>query len=168
MTLLRHGEPGAAPRNGSTEYAEVTREKRFPGLRTRETDNSLHHRRQDIRFRAQHVAGWRLAPYPAYKGYPQFGALFAPFVGPRKRSAAGQGQRARSRFCAGWRLRLTRPTKPGADRTAPRGRPHVQRRRAVIAPAAAPAPAGGRSPRAAHPLSVAGPVTPAGPPRPRG
>ncbi|HFG1031963.1 TPA: hypothetical protein ACGEIU_001232, partial [Klebsiella pneumoniae] len=26
-------------------------------------------------------------------------------------SAAGQGQRARSRFCAGWRLRLTRPTK---------------------------------------------------------
>ncbi len=41
---------------------------------------------------------------------PRFGALFAPFVGPRKRSAAGQGQRARSRFCAGWRLRLTRPT----------------------------------------------------------
>ncbi len=40
---------------------------------------------------------------------PRFGALFAPFVGPRKRSAAGQGQRARSRFCAGWRLRLTRP-----------------------------------------------------------
>ena len=28
-------------------------------------------------------------------------------------SAAGQGQRARSRFCAGWRLRLTRPTKTG-------------------------------------------------------
>ena len=41
---------------------------------------------------------------------PRFGALFAPFVGPRKRSAAGQGQRARSQFCAGWRLRLTRPT----------------------------------------------------------
>ncbi|WP_339356517.1 hypothetical protein, partial [Klebsiella pneumoniae] len=38
---------------------------------------------------AQHVAGWRFA-YPAYKGYPRFGALFAPFVGPRKRSAAGQ------------------------------------------------------------------------------
>ncbi|MDQ6191238.1 hypothetical protein M3O75_12515 [Klebsiella pneumoniae] len=37
-------------------------------------------------------------------------ALTAPFAGPRKRSAAGQGQRVRSRFCAGWRLRLTRPT----------------------------------------------------------
>ncbi len=29
-----------------------------------------------------------------------------------KRRAAGQGQRARCRFCAGWRLRLTRPTTP--------------------------------------------------------
>ncbi len=106
---LRYGEPGAAPRNESTEYAEVTRDKRFPGLRTWKTDNRL---RQDIRLRAQHVAGWRFA-YPAYKGCPRFGALFAPFVGPRKRSAAGQGQRARSRFCAGWRLRLTRPTKQG-------------------------------------------------------
>ncbi len=28
---------------------------------------------------------------------------------PGKRRAAGQGQRARSRLCAGWRLRLTRP-----------------------------------------------------------
>ncbi len=91
------------------------REKRFPGLRTRKTDNHL---RQEIRLRAQHVAGWRFA-YPAYKGYPRFGALFAPFVGPRKRSAAGQGQRARSRFCAGWRLRLTRPTKASRQLISP-------------------------------------------------
>ncbi|PLD73428.1 hypothetical protein B6I60_11145 [Klebsiella pneumoniae] len=30
--------------------------------------------------------------------------------GPRKRSAAGRCHQARSRFYAGWRLRLTRPT----------------------------------------------------------
>ncbi|CAM3314633.1 hypothetical protein KLQUMA228M_16715 [Klebsiella quasipneumoniae subsp. quasipneumoniae] len=88
---------------------------------------TLTQRRQEgIRLRAQHVAGWRFA-YPAYKGCPRFGALFAPFVGPRKRSAAGQGQRARSRFCAGWRLRLTRPTKPGppvpSSRQTPRSAP---------------------------------------------
>ncbi|PUH01845.1 hypothetical protein DBL00_10580 [Klebsiella quasipneumoniae] len=41
---------------------------------------------------------------PGLQNRPRFGAPFAPFVGPRKRSAAGQGQRARSRFCAGWRL----------------------------------------------------------------
>ncbi|VAO19733.1 Uncharacterised protein [Klebsiella quasipneumoniae] len=83
-------------------------------------------RREGIRLRAQHVAGWRFA-YPAYKSCPRFGARFAPFVGPRKRSAAGQGQRARSRFCAGGRLRLTRPTKPGlsvpSSRQTPRSAP---------------------------------------------
>ncbi|MDU9354408.1 hypothetical protein PGS10_07145 [Klebsiella sp. 141153] len=47
------------------------------------------------------------SPYPAYNP-----SLASP-VGPRKRSAAGQSwQRTRSRFRAGWRLRLTRPTTP--------------------------------------------------------
>ncbi len=40
------------------------------------------------RLRSRHCAGWRLMPYPAY------GALYINrllcFVGPRKRSAAGQ------------------------------------------------------------------------------
>ena len=47
-------------------------------------------------------------PYPAYKWH--WTHHYTGSVGPRKRSAAGQGQRARSGFCAGWRLRLTRPT----------------------------------------------------------
>jgi len=38
------------------------------------------------------------------------GSIRKCFVGPRKRSAAGQYPRIRSRFCAGWRLRLIRPT----------------------------------------------------------
>ncbi|VGA92603.1 Uncharacterised protein [Klebsiella pneumoniae] len=42
----------------------------------------------------------KIAPYSV--GCPTFGV--------QSSSAAGQGQRARSRFCAGWRLRLTRPT----------------------------------------------------------
>ncbi|HBX7541889.1 TPA: hypothetical protein MIC05_28310, partial [Klebsiella pneumoniae] len=31
---------------------------------------------------------------------------------PGKRSATGRCHQARSRFIAGWRLRLTRPTRP--------------------------------------------------------
>ncbi len=66
------------------------------------------------RLRSRRCAGWRLTPYPAY------GALYINrlicFVGPRKRSAAGQAvpicTRLRSRRCAGWRLRLIRPTEP--------------------------------------------------------
>ncbi len=79
---MQHHEAGAQ----STLKSRVI--NAFPGLRTCKTDNSLHRRRQDIRLRSQHVAGWRFA-YPAYKGCPRFGALFAPFVGPRLRSAAG-------------------------------------------------------------------------------
>ncbi|CAH6216955.1 hypothetical protein AN2340V1_4536 [Klebsiella variicola] len=56
--------------------------------------------------RSHRCAGWRLTPYPAY------GALYIKrllcFVGPRKRSAAGQAvpicTRLRSHRCAGWRL----------------------------------------------------------------
>ncbi len=38
----------------------------------------------------------------------------------RGQHIAGQGQRARSRFCAGWRLRLTRPTEASRQLIYPR------------------------------------------------
>ncbi len=38
----------------------------------------------------------------------------------RGQHIAGQGQRARSRFCAGWRLRLTRPTEASRQLISPR------------------------------------------------
>ncbi|SLT61794.1 Uncharacterised protein [Klebsiella quasipneumoniae] len=50
-----------------------------------------------------------------------------------KRRAAGQGQRARSRFCAGWRLRLTRPTTPFTYQKATQHPRPGKRRRAKTA-----------------------------------
>ncbi len=52
---------------------------------------------------------------------------------PGKRRAAGQGQRARSRLCAGWRLRLTRPTTPFTYQKATQHPRPGKRRRAKTA-----------------------------------
>ncbi len=52
---------------------------------------------------------------------------------PGPASAAGQGQRARCRFCAGWRLRLTRPTTPFTYQKATQHPRPGKRRRARTA-----------------------------------
>ncbi len=78
-------------------------------------------------------------------------------VGPRKRSAAGQGQRARSRFCAGWRLRLTRPTCPGLTASRPA---QAQRRRARTAGTCADFVPGGGCALPGLPVRVLLPVGP--------
>ena len=52
---------------------------------------------------------------------------------PGPASAAGQGQQARCRFCAGWRLRLTRPTTPFTYQKATQHPRPGKRRRAKTA-----------------------------------
>ncbi|MEH9318851.1 hypothetical protein SG619_20075 [Klebsiella pneumoniae] len=70
------------------------------------------------------------APYPAYnpKSPLALGLLKLP-VGPASNGAAGRWHQARSCVYAGWRLRLTRPTRPSLTVC----RPGKQRRRRAMA-----------------------------------